>query len=483
MTLRISPRPASPWTASLALVCLCVLGSACGETTPGADADGGVDSSEPTVDRPDGWTAETHEKRSDPDYDRVFPETAVQRIDIVIGADTHAAMMANMVEIYGELGASSGGPGGGPGSFSDTEPTFFPVDVQYDDVTWQNVGMRFKGNSSLRTSWQRGELKLPFRLDFDEFEDDYPEIDDQRFFGFKKLTFSSGYSDASLIREKMCGELFRNAGLAVARASFYEVYLDTGDGPFFAGLYTMVEDLSDQFLDHEFGDESGNLYKPDGTAASWGSFSANDFVKKTNEDAPDWSDIEGAIDALHADRADPTAWRTELETHFDTLGYLRLLAVNQAVQNWDTYGVMTHNYYLYGDAAADGLLVWMPWDLNECMLDRRALSVGLDEVRGEQWPVIRYLLDDAVYSAAYYEELERFLDGAFAVDVVQARMQELHDAISPSVLGASGEQAPYTLLSSQDAFSEALETGSDALFPHVEGRHTVVRAAIASARE
>ena len=39
-------------------------------------------------------------------------------------------------------------------------------------------------------------------------------------------------------------------------------------------------------------------------------------------------------------------WRANLETVFDTDVFLKYLAVNTVVQNWDTYGRMTHNYYL-----------------------------------------------------------------------------------------------------------------------------------------
>lgn len=36
-----------------------------------------------------------------------------------------------------------------------------------------------------------GDSKLPLKLDFDEFEDDYPEIENQRFYGFKQLSLAN----------------------------------------------------------------------------------------------------------------------------------------------------------------------------------------------------------------------------------------------------------------------------------------------------
>ena len=46
---------------------------------------------------------------------------------------------------------------------------------------------------------------------------------------------------------------------------------------------------------------------------------------------------------------DPATWRTNLEAVFDTDTFLKYLAVNTVIQNWDTYGRMTHNYYLYNN--------------------------------------------------------------------------------------------------------------------------------------
>ena len=351
--------------------------------------------------RPDGWGYDSHEKGALVDYETVFPQTKVQVLEISISAETYQDMLQNMTDIYGEGGSGGGGPGAGGGGFPDEQPAFVPVTVEFDGLTWWHVGMRFKGNSTLQSAWRRGLKKLPFRLDFDEFEDTFEEIDDQRFFGFKKLTFSSGFNDDSLIREKIGAEIFREAGVPAARGAFYRVYLDVGDGngKVYAGLYTMVEDLSNKFLESQFANDSGNLYKPDGDGADWQSFVESGFEKKTNEEESDYSDVQNAIDALHAPRSDAEQWRTELERYFNVEGYLRLLAVNQAIENWDTYGMMTHNYYLYGDPEDNGRLVWLPWDLNECLFPSRGPSGGMSVLLSEvsdRWPVIRYLMDDPV---------------------------------------------------------------------------------------
>ena len=55
-----------------------------------------------------------------------------------------------------------------------------------------------------------------------------------------------------------------------------------GEGSQFFGVYTLVEEMDDTGIENQFGDDSGNLYKPDGTAASfaYGTYNEEEMVKK-----------------------------------------------------------------------------------------------------------------------------------------------------------------------------------------------------------
>ncbi len=446
-------KPLSLLTPVALVTCLglAALGLACGDSSP-------VDEVVPdaAADEP-------------PDYDLLFQDGVVQRIDIEIGAADHQAMMDDLAALF---------PAGGMGSF-DADPIYVPVTVRFGDRTWSYVGMRYKGNSSLRTAWQTGVRKLSFRLNFDKYEDVYPETTNQKFHGFKEMTFSNGFKDPSLIRDKTAADIFRAAGVPAARSAFIRVYVDVGEGPVYFGLYTMIEDPSDAMLDAQFADGSGNLYKPEGESATWGSFAAADFEKKTNETSG-FEDVQAAITALNADRADAAAWRAGLEAAFDVAGFLRVLAVNQTMVNWDSYGCIAHNYYLYGDPSAGGRLVWFPWDLNEALYAGMTppncypQSVMLDEV-GTRWPLIRNLLDDPTYRAAYQAELTTVVNGAFATAAVEAQLDANHALISPYVIGPEAiETPPYTFLRAATDFPNALPT----LHAHVEQRQTAVRQAL-----
>jgi hypothetical protein len=69
---------------------------------------------------------------------------------------------------------------GGAPRLTTRDPMYVPVTVQHHGRTWTKVGMRYKGNSSLMAVNMGGGGKVPFRLNFDRYADDAPEIDNQR---------------------------------------------------------------------------------------------------------------------------------------------------------------------------------------------------------------------------------------------------------------------------------------------------------------
>lgn len=417
------------------------------------------------------WTNETHSKSADPNFDEVFEDNAVKRLDLIISKDNWNVMLDDMTNLYGTFG--KGNSGGGGLESSDIDPVFVPGSVFYNGIEWYKVGLRFKGNSSLQTAWKSGNLKLSFKLDFDEFEDDYPQIENQRFYGFKKLSLKNNFDDKSMLREKVAGDVFRNAGLAGSHTAFYTLYIDYGDGPKYFGLYTLVEEVDDTVLDTQFSDDNGNLYKPDGDAASFalGTYDEDEYVKKNNEDEADFSDVQNLFNILHDESrtTDPSTWRTKLESIFDTEVFLKYLAANTIIQNWDTYGRMTHNYYLYNNPDTDKL-TWIPWDNNEALQDGKqggSPNLNFSDVLASQWPLIGYLYQDDVYKAKYDGYLQEIIDGAFEVSKIQSLYSTYSALVEPY---ATSEISGYTFLDSSSDFQTAVSY----LITHVSQRTAAV---------
>jgi hypothetical protein len=480
--------------------------------------------------RPAGWSEATHGLRAVPDYELLFDADVVHSLEITISTSDYAAMQENLTSLLADTPLGPGGagagfpgmttgdggaappfPGGGLPAPNDgapdggagfgprpsgaldllgEEPMYVPTETRHDGGVWTRVGMRYKGNSSLASSGGRG--KLPFRLDFDEYEDAFPEIENQRFYGFSELTFSSNWNDDSQLRECFATELLRDRGVPAARCAFYRIFVDVGDGPQYWGLYSMIEDPSDAMIDSQLGGGDGNLYKPDGPAADWSTFDRETFAKKTNENDADWSDVEKAFAALHADRSEPSAWKRNLELTFDVDRFLGWLAINTAMVNWDSYGGLAHNYYLYGQPSLSGKLQWIPWDHNLSMQgggfgQRRPGAATpaqnpkaelFHEAVGSAWPLISILLSDPLYAQTYREKLEGTIQGLFDAEPAAERLHALHDLIEPYVIGTSAEATTHTTISSAAAFRESVD-GPSGLIAHLAARRERVRQALA----
>jgi len=402
------------------------------------------------VGRPQGWTEKTHSKNANPDYNLLFPDDKVLRIDIKMSQDNYREIRTSVMD------------------FED--PVYVPVTVSFNGSTWCNVGFKYDGNSSLMAL--KDKTKLPFRLDFDKLEDENPEIMDQHFFGFSSMIFSNCWNDNSFMREKIAGEIFREGGVPAAKSSFCRVYADTGDGPKYWGLYTMTEDPSDAMLMDQFGNAEGNCYKPEGPGADWSSpFNEEAFIKENNEEYEDWDDVESAHEALFAENIDKEAWRSNLEKYFNVDVFIKWLAINTAIVNWDSYGSSAHNYYLYNDN--DKGLTWISWNHNLSMSKEimdKALSLSLKEVT-DKWPLIRKLLDDPVYNNLYHYEMWKAIKGCMNADKITSKVKAYQALIKPYVVGEEGETNDMTLLVGGEA---AFNSECDAIINHINARQKEV---------
>ncbi|WP_025764613.1 CotH kinase family protein [Dyadobacter tibetensis] len=439
------------------------------------------------------WTTESHSNEVDPDYDLIFPQERVNTLEISMTAADWAAIQADMVaKSYGSFGVSGGGvggPGGGGGvdDFGD-DPEYIETTVKYNGKAWTHVGFRLKGNSSLSSIWKAGIYKLPFRLHFDKFEDDYPALKNQRMYGFKELSMSPGFSDNSLLREKVVADIFRSAGVQAARTAFYKVYIDFGTGSKYCGVYTMVEVIDDTMVEDQFGEDDGNIYKPESYLKT---FTQLEFDKKNNEDEADYNDVKSFITALNSTirTTDAAQWRTNLESTFDVDHFLKYLAVNNTISSWDVYGSKAHNYYLYNSPTDH--LKWIPWDHNMAFTlttsstvtgpggngpggnagggGMTPVSLSMSEVTST-WPLLRYVADDPIYYAKYKEYVKSFKEEIFIPGQINATLQKYHDLIQPYVTGSEPEQTKYSNLTNASSFDTELTN----LKNHVISRNAAV---------
>ena len=445
--------------------------SACNEDILFTETDS--ETEEETVDLTDyaDWTDATHGKNAELNYSIVFNQNEVLRFEIKISSENWAIMQSDLSSI---LGSSGGRPGQGATVSSD--PIWVPCSFNFNNTEWYHVGIRYKGNSSLKSTYQSGNKKFSLKLDFDEFEDDYPAIKNQRFYGFKQLNLNNNFDDASLMREKIGADLFRQFGLASAQTAFCVVYIDNGTGPKYYGVYALVEEVDDTVIETQFANDSGNLYKPDGFAATFanGSFDTSQLELKTNKDSADYSDAKALYDVINSSlrTSNIETWKTNLESVFYVDGFLKWLAANTVIQNWDTYGRMSHNYYLYNNPG-NGLLTWIPWDNNEAFQVGKqggALSFALSEV-GSNWPLINYLISVEEYKQIYEAYLKQFIDEVFVPSKMISTYSSYYDLLKQY---AYSEESGYTFIRNDTEFDQAVAT----LKTHVQSRTDAVNSFI-----
>ncbi len=431
------------------------------------------------------WTETTHGNSTEPNYDIVFAQGEVLKFYITIDSSAWSTMKSDLSSNINKVNNSA----------YDYTPIWQPCTVNFNDIDWYNVGIRFKGNSSLSSAYSSSIMKLSFKLDFDQYEDDYPALKNQRFYGFKQLNLGNNYKDNSLMREKVGADLFRAFGLAAAQTAFCEVYVDnTGSGFQYFGLYSLVEEMDDTVIKTQFsGDGSGNLYKPDGDAAQFnsGSYDTDEFDLKTNILDADYSDVKALYTTINSSTrtSNSTAWRESLESVFDVDTFLKWLAANAVIQNWDTYGRMSHNYYLYNNPE-NSLLTWIPWDNNEAFQSSSSNSSGnmggnssMSSIEvssmgtvSSSWPLIKYIYAVDDYATTYKAYLKEFVDEVFVTAEMQALYSEYYTLLKDS---AEAEQTTktggyyYSFFSTNSAasqFSSAVST----LKTHVQSRTTTV---------
>ena len=135
---------------------------------------------------------------------------------------------------------------------------YIKANFWYDDELVPDVAVRPKGNSSLRSAIRSESLRFSLKVDFNFFNSA------RTFRGLKKVNYNNGFSDPTLIRERLAYELFEQMGIPTPRTSFVDLWVNDTH----LGVYTQVEQIDATFLQRHFADATGNLYKPEAAAAS-----------------------------------------------------------------------------------------------------------------------------------------------------------------------------------------------------------------------
>ena len=236
------------------------------------------------------------------------------------------------------------------------EKEWIVATITIDGTTFENVGVRLKGNSSLFGLTEQtadDPSSLPWLVKLDKY------VDGQAHQGYHDLVIRSNGSETSL-NEAVALELLEAAGLASQQAMAVAFSVNGGDST----LRLAIEHPDEVWVDANFDSDQDALYKADSEGDY--SYRGDDpdayedvFNQKAGED-----DLEPLMDFLEfINTSDDATFAAELDQWLDVDAFATYLAFQDLVDNFDDIDGPGNNSYLHYDYETERFTV-VSWDLN-----------------------------------------------------------------------------------------------------------------------
>lgn len=223
-----------------------------------------------------------------------------------------------------------------------TENRYIPVTVVQNGIKNDNARMRIRGDTSREFPKKSLKIKL----------DSEPLI-----LGTNVLNLNAEYKDPSYIHQYLASRLMNEAGLDCFKSEHIRVYLNN----IFLGLYLLIENVDDQFLERRGLDTKANLYKAakDGSCLSFFDKLDHSWENKTNMSS-DKSDLQNLIHIL--DTMEDSRYYDFAKKAFDYDKMITIILMNALTSNQSTW---YHNYYMYHDVYNSQKWTMFPWDMDK----------------------------------------------------------------------------------------------------------------------
>lgn len=132
--------------------------------------------------------------------------------------------------------------------------TYYSCDIVINGTTFQNVGIRPKGNTSLtQIASDDTTDRYSFKVEFDHYNSA------QTCYGLDKLALNNLMSDATYMKEYLSYDILNYLGVPSSLYSYASIMVN-GE-PW--GFYLALECVEESFALRNFGNSYGQLYKPD----------------------------------------------------------------------------------------------------------------------------------------------------------------------------------------------------------------------------
>lgn len=355
------------------------------------------------------------------------------------------------------------------------ERVFVPASFRWNDVAFENVAIRFKGNSS---SIPDQHHKRGFLVKFNEYDSKCT------FGGLHRIALDNGIQFGSVLAEPLITSILRDVGIRAARCNFAKLSIN---GKYF-GLYVNVERVDEVFVKNHFEDAGGPLYKVDegGPGANWSPLPVPaDAVKdlrlafepQNKKAKSDARDVLQLIENMNRVPADEFA--RFMDANLDMDAFLKSMAVLLFAGAFDQLtGWNPHNYCLYRQPQ-DDRWYYIPFDVDVGFADNAFGQVPVISGWNAAWPipggpprpVIERIVDDPKLLARYRQIADKILEERFRPDVLIPRLDALYEMVKPDL--ARDPYSPRRLTNPED---RDYETIVESMREFIRRRYATARA-------
>lgn len=226
---------------------------------------------------------------------------------------------------------------------------YVPGNIRIDGQLIENVGIRKKGFLG-----SLDENRPSLKIRFDKYTDQAP-IE-----GLDRLTLNNNKQDPSRLMQFLTFRQFNRAESPAPRCGFARVSVNGED----LGIYSNVESVRDDFLKHQFGDDSGDLFE--GTVVDFYPEWVRNFEQKNKRARYDR--LEELTDILQEEELDTS----RLESVLDVDAFIRFWATESLTGFWDGYCNNQNNFFVYV-RPSDRKIVFFPWGADSALTSRMPL--------------------------------------------------------------------------------------------------------------
>lgn len=317
------------------------------------------------------------------------------------------------------------------------------ANFRFGNLTFTNVGARFKGNGTFVGSIR--SYKRPFKIELNK------QVQSEQLAGRTTINLHNLTADRTCLCDTLACEFFREAGVPAPRTAFARLRLSiesTFDDRLL-GLYVMVENPDGQWAREQFGTKGVVLFKPvtlqlfADLGDDWTAYAPiyDPKTKTTNPQQRRLIDLAKLVT-----QPDDAKFAARIGDFIELTEFARFLACQVILANYDSILSNGQNFLIYLDPRTDRF-GFIPWDHDHCWGQFPLIGTADDRARASIWHpwvgenrFLARMLAVPAFRQVYESELKRLLDTQFVPERLSRRVDELATVIRPFVEEESSQR-------------------------------------------